>query len=180
MSASLPASLDAERMVAGRRSFEGALPVAELPRLVEALAKDSGEIAYNLDFEQGQLGGPELHVRLAARLTLECQRTLQPFEWPVEVDTRLGLLADEGDAAALPGECEPLLLDHGSLQPRRVIEDELLLALPLVPIKPGSEALQGEWNAPVQAAQDVERDEAVTHPFADLRSLLENRKNQER
>ncbi|TAN04319.1 MAG: DNA-binding protein [Rhodanobacteraceae bacterium] len=163
-------------MVAGRRSFEGMLPVADLPRLVDALAKDSGEVAYNLDFEQGQLGGPELHVRLAARLTLECQRTLQLFEWPVEVDTRLGLLAEEEDAAALPGECEPLLLDHGALQPRRVIEDELLLALPLVPVKPGSEALQGERSTPGQAPQDAEREEAVTHPFADLRELLETHK----
>jgi uncharacterized protein len=175
MSASLPVSVDAERMVAGRRSFEGVLPVAELPRLVEALAKDAGEIAYNLDFEQGQLGDPELHVRLAARLTLECQRTLQPFEWPVEIDTRLGLLAREEDAAALPEQCEPLLLEHGALQPRRVIEDELLLALPLVPVKPGSEVLQGAWSAPGQAPQQDGQGEAVTHPFADLRKLMESR-----
>ncbi len=173
MSASLPVSVDAERMVAGRRSFEGVLPVAELPRLVEALAKDSGEIAYNLDFEQGQLGDPELHVRLVARLTLECQRTLQPFEWPVEVDTRLGLLSREDDAAALPEACEPLLLEHGALQPRRVIEDELLLALPLVPVKPGSEVLPGAWSAPEQAPQDAEQGDAATHPFADLRKLME-------
>jgi uncharacterized protein len=167
--------VDAERMIAGRRSFEGSLPVAEMPRLVEALAKDSGEVAYHLDFGQGQLGNPELHVRLAARLTLECQRTLQPFEWPVAVDSWLGLLAHEDEAAALREHCEPLLLDHGTLQPRAVIEDELLLALPLVPVKPGSEMLQGDWNTPGKAAPDAGQDEAVTHPFADLRQLLEAR-----
>jgi uncharacterized protein len=105
---------------------------------------------------------------------------LQPFEWPVEVDTRLGLLVDEDAAAALPGECEPLLLEHGSLQPRRVIEDELLLALPLVPVKPGSEILQGEWNTPGQSPQDAERDEPVTHPFADLRKLMRAGGNRKR
>ena len=163
-------------MVAGRRSFQGVLPVAELPRLVEALAEDSGEIVYDLDFEQGELGDPELHLRLAARLTLECQRTLQPFEWPIEVDSRLGLLAREEDAAALPERCEPLLLEHGTLQPRKVIEDELLLALPLVPVKPGSEILQGEWNTPgEEQPQDADGGEAATHPFADLRKLLEDR-----
>ena len=163
-------------MVAGRRSFQGVLPVAELPRLVEALAEDSGEIVYDLDFEQGELGDPELHLRLAARLMLECQRTLQPFEWLVEVDSRLGLLAREEDAAALPERCEPLLLEHGTLQPRKVIEDELLLALPLVPVKPGSEILQGEWNTPgEEQPQDADGGEAATHPFADLRKLLEDR-----
>ena len=175
MSASLPASVDAERMVAGRRSFEGALLVAELPRLVEALADDRGEVTYRLDFEQGELGGLQLHVVLNAGLTLECQRTLEPFVYPVAVDTRLGLLADEQDAAALPGDCEPLLLEGGALSPSKVIEDELLLALPLVPVKPGSEILQGEWSAPGDAPQDAERDEPTTRPFADLRKLLEDR-----
>jgi hypothetical protein len=51
----------------------------------------------------------------------------------------------------------------------------LLLALPLVPVKPGSEILQGDWSTPGQAPQDAESGEAVTHPFADLRKLLEGR-----
>jgi uncharacterized protein len=170
--------VDAERMVAGRRSFEGSLPVAELPRLVEALANDSGEVAYRLDFETGELGEPRLHVRARAGLTLECQRSLEPFVFPAEVDARLGLLADEADADALPGDCEPLLLEGGALSPRKVIEDELLLVLPLVPVKPGSEILQGEWTTPGEGPRDAERDEAVTHPFADLRKLLEARAKQ--
>ena len=174
MSASLPASVDAERMVAGRRSFEGVLPVAELPRLAEALADDRGEVTYRLDFEQGELGGPELHVVLHAGLTLQCQRTLDAFVFPAEVDTRLGLLVDDEDVAALPGDHEPLLLEGGALSLRRVIEDELLLALPLVPMKPGSEILQGEWSAPADHSQEAERDEPTTRPFADLRKLLES------
>ncbi|MGH8154843.1 MAG: YceD family protein [Rhodanobacteraceae bacterium] len=167
--------MDAERMVAGRRSFEGVLPVAELPRLMQALARDTGGVAYNLDFERGQLGGPELHVRLAARLMLECQRTLEPFEYPVEIDARLGLLASEVDAAALPESREPLLLEDGALQLHRVIEDELLLALPLVPVKPGSEMLQGEWNTSGQVPHDAETGEPVAHPFAGLKELLDAR-----
>jgi uncharacterized protein len=166
--------VDAERMVAGRRSFEGVLPVAELPRLVEALADDRGDVTYRLDFEQDELGGPQLHVVLSAGLSLECQRTLESFVYPARVDTRLGLLADEQDADALPGECEPLLLEGGALSPRRVIEDELLLALPLVPVKPGSEIMQGEWTTPGDPPQDAERDEPTTRPFADLRKLLED------
>ncbi len=162
-------------MVAGRRSFEGVLPVAELPRLVEALADDRGDVTYRLDFEQDELGGPQLHVVLSAGLTLECQRTLESFVYPARVDTRLGLLADEQDADALPGECEPLLLEGGALSPRRVIEDELLLALPLVPVKPGSEIMQGEWTTPGDPPQDAERDEPTARPFADLRKLLEDR-----
>lgn len=167
-------------MVAGRRSFEGVLRVAELPRLVEALADDRGEIRYHLDFEQGELGGLQLHVRLNAGLTLECQRTLEPFEWPAAVDARLGLLASEDEAAALPAEYEPLVLESGALSPTRVIEDELLLALPLVPVKPGSETLQGEWNAPGPDTAESGQGEPVTHPFAELRDLLQAGKDNHR
>ena len=167
-------------MVAGRRSFEGVLPVAELRRLVEALADDRGEIAYKLDFGRGDLGGPQLRVQLRAGLTLECQRTLEPFEWPVVVDTRLGLLASEAEGAALPPDCEPLLLEGGTLSPWRVIEDELLLALPLVPIKPGGEALQGEWSTPGRDPQDAEPGDPAAHPFAGLRDLMEARDKEHR
>ncbi len=169
-------------MVAGRRSFEGVLPVAQLPRLVEALAGDRGEVSYRLEFEQGALGGLQLRVVLRAGLTLQCQRTLDTFVFPAGVDTRLGLLADEDDLPTLPDDCEPLLLEGGALSPRRVIEDELLLVLPLVPVKPGSEVLGGEGNAPGDPPRDrdAEPDEAVTHPFADLRDLLEARENKQR
>lgn len=160
-------------MVAGRRSFAGVLPVAELPRLAAALADDHGEVAYRLDFEHGVLAGPQLHVQLQAGLTLECQRSLERFVFPAAVDTHLGLLADERDADALPAGCEPLLLEAGRLSPRDVIADELILALPLVPIKPGSKALEGAWSTPAAQPQDAAPDAAVTHPFADLRKLLQ-------
>lgn len=162
-------------MVAGRRSFDGVLAVARLPRLAAALADDRGEVAYLLDFESGRLGEPRLHVRLRAGLTLECQRSLELFVFPAEVDTWLGLLQDESDTGTLPGDCEPLILEDGLLSPRRVIEDELLLALPLVPIKPGSAVAKGAWSAPGGRARDAEPDEATTQPFADLRRMLEAR-----
>lgn len=167
-------------MVAGRRCFEGVIPVASLSRLRQALADDQGDVAYRLDFERSEFGGAELRVRLAAKLTLECQRTLQPFAWPVEVDSRLGLVEDEGGVAALPAGSEPLLLEGGALSPRAVIEDELLLALPLVPIKPGSEVLQGEWNTPGHDPQDAGQSEGVTRPFAELRDMLEHRTHKQR
>src|SRR6185312_15124429 len=50
---------------------------------------------------------------------------------------------------------------HGTLQPARVIEDELLLALPAFPVKPGSEA---ETEAGGEAVQDAPPRE--DNPFA--------------
>ena len=55
------------------------------------------------------------------------------------MDTRLGLIRQERDEAGLPPDCEPLLVaEDGRLNPADVIEDELLLALPLIPVNPDS------------------------------------------
>ena len=174
MSASLPERVDAERMVAGRRSFRGSLPVAALKRLAAVLADDRGEVEYALDFGLEAAHTRCLVVQARARLALECQRSLEVFEYPVEVDVRLGLIADEREEASLPGGFEPLLLEGGSLYPARVIEDELLLALPPYPVKPGplgpdAGAATKSWDG--RRWTDAEADVATgpaAHPFAVL------------
>lgn len=160
-------------MVAARRSFHGVLPVASMPRLVAALAGDRGEVEYDLEFGDDQFGTHCLGVRAKAVVVLECQRTLQPFELPVEVDVRLGLIKDERDEAGLPPGFEPLLLDSGAVNPVRVIEDELLLALPPFPVKPGVEAEMKTWDGSgwISAARDDAEATEVEkeNPFAVLR-----------
>ena len=76
-------------------------------------------------------------------LPLVCQRTLEVYRQPVHVEQRLGLIGHESDEAALPPGYEALLIVDGQLHPAEVIEDELILALPVVPLKPGAPL---DWN----------------------------------
>ena len=168
MSVTLPESVDAWRMVSARRSFEGTLPIATMARLCEMLASSDGLLQFELDFGRDELGISYVDVRARASLALVCQRTLEPFVLPVAVDTRLGLIRQERDEAGLPPDCEPLLVaEDGRLNPAVVIEDELLLALPLIPINPDS-SLPDEVtdHAPDSAGEG--RSES---PFAVLREL---------
>ena len=170
MSVTLPESVDAWRMVSARRSFEGSLPIATLPRLCEALAGLDGVVKFELDFGRDSLGISFVDVRAKADLTLTCQRTLEPFVLPVTVDTRLGLIKSERDEAGLPPDCEPLLVaEDGRLNPADVIEDELLLALPLVPIDPDSSTTDEVTDQ--QPDNDVSGDGFAENPFAILREL---------
>lgn len=177
MSASLPDRLDAARAVTARRSFRGTLPVASMRRLVETLADDRGEVEYELDFGVEALHTRCLWLRAQGQLVLECQRTLAAFAYPVKVDVHLGLIEAESDEAALPPGFEPLLLDAGGLRPALVIEDELLLALPAYPVKPGAEAETEtrQWNGKDWIAASVKDDAApAPHPFAKLGELRKN------
>ena len=143
----MPEVLDAWRMVAARRGFEGSLPLSSMSRLRDALCDDEGVVRYEIEFDRDALQVPYVEVRIDAALPLVCQRTLQRFLQPVQVVQRLGLLPEDG-----------------MLRPAELVEDELILAVPVVPVSPGSEAMARDW--PVQA------DEAAqANPFAALAGL---------
>jgi uncharacterized protein len=157
-------------MVSARRSFEGSMPVAALERLCGALAGNVGEVSFRLDFGRDGLGTDYVDVHAQAPLTMICQRTLEPFVLPVTVDSRLGLIRRERDEAGLPPGCEPLLVaEDGRLRPADVIEDELLLALPLVPVNPDSSLPDAAVDHGATGQDDAAGQE--NNPFAVLREL---------
>ena len=167
MSHALPETVDAWRMVQARRRFEGKLPLAMLPRLAADLAQPTGDVVFDLDFDKDELGVPYLHVRADAALPLICQRTLDRFELPVHIDTRLGLITREEDEAGLPEGYEPLLTAEGVLKLADVVEDELILAVPAIPVKPGSDYVERSWG-------DAEAEPEATprkNPFEALKNI---------
>ncbi|HEY9253376.1 MAG TPA: YceD family protein [Stenotrophomonas sp.] len=166
MSANVPEQLDAWRMVAARRCFDGSLPLSAMRRLRDSLVDTEGEAKYSLEFGQDDvLKVPfvELHVETA--LPLECQRSLQRFLHPVKIALRLGLIRNEAEEDALPPDYEALLVpEDGMLRPADLVEDELVLAVPVVPVSPESGEVQAEWPASTE-----ELDKAS--PFAALAKL---------
>lgn len=166
MSVALPERVEASRMVQARRSFEGKLPIASFQRLRGSLAAVEGEARYELEFGRDELGVAFLAVRVDADLPLTCQRTLEVYRQPVHVDQRLGLIGEESEEAALPPGYEPLLIPDGQVNPADVIEDELILALPVVPLKPG---------APLEWHDGSDEETSEPNPFAALAKLKKKR-----
>jgi uncharacterized protein len=172
MSTNLPETVDAVRMLSGRRCFDGRLPVATLPRFAEALERDAGEVEYALEFGRDSLGVDFLEIRARCSPWLVCQRTLEPFQYAVEIQQRLGLIRREADEAGLPEGYEALLLpEDRQLRLLELLEDELILALPLVPARADAE-LPTEYRAvPGAEAAGADEAEAKPNPFAALAAL---------
>jgi uncharacterized protein len=165
MSTALPARVDIARQVQAQFTYEGSLPLASMRRLRGSLASSEGDVRYRVEFDKDGSGISYLALRVEAGLPLVCQRTLETFMYPVAVDQRLGLIADEADEAALPEGYEPLLVPDGQLGIADVIEDELILALPVVPLKPG---VPLDWN---DGSDEASTDMEPINPFAVLGSL---------
>ena len=157
-------------MAAARRSFDGRLPLAAMARLRDLLADTEGEARFTLEFGHDALQVPFAELRVDAELPLICQRSLQRFLQPVTVAQRFALVrgidGDEEDveASLLPDYEVLQLSDDGMLRPGELVEDELILAVPLVPTMPGSESVERDWPVPPE-------EEARANPFAALASL---------
>jgi len=160
--------LDVWRAVSARRCFEGGIPLAALPRLASMLADAGGEVRYSVAFDRDDQGAAFVDVVASSGLPLICQRSLDRFVLPVRIEQRLGLIRDEAEKAALPPGWEPLLVSSGELAPLEVIEDELILAVPLVP----TEQVEADANEVVWASDGITRpSQEKPSPFAALRSL---------
>lgn len=132
--------LDVEAFAVDAATLDGQWPLAELPRLA-ASANEPGpdhpvtwRVAGRL--VKARVGTPEVWLDLQARVTLplQCQRCLESVETALEVQSALRFVAGEEQAAELDADSEDdVLALSRALDLRELIEDELILALPLVP-----------------------------------------------
>ena len=82
----------------------------------------------------GGVGQVWLHIKVRASFPMECQRCLTPVDVPLELEREFRFVADEATAEALDDDCEEdLLALSRDFDLHELIEDELLMALPVVP-----------------------------------------------
>ena len=82
----------------------------------------------------GGVGQVWLHIKVRASFPMECQRCLAPVDVPLELEREFRFVADEATAEALDDDCEEdLLALSRDFDLHELIEDELLMALPVVP-----------------------------------------------
>jgi uncharacterized protein len=136
MSGSLHAwySLHDLESLAGRDVvLSGELTLSKLPRLVSLLHSDVGSVRASLRFRQRRDGWLTVALEYQASVQLVCQRCLELFrhEWTDSVDVALADAASVPEA--VPNGHEPFELAEGRLLPAELIEDELIVSIPLVP-----------------------------------------------
>ncbi len=152
----------------------GAWPLSDLPRLAGSLFHPpaaSDHVSWQARFGQetpvGRAPQTWLEVEARTHVTLQCQRCLQALQEPLSTQRRFLLVATEAEAERLDAESDD---EHLVLVPRldllALVEDELILELPLVPRHDGTcpEPLP-------QPAADEAPEEARPNPFAALAAL---------
>ena len=170
----LPHEIDPFRLAESRSVLEGSVPLKQFTRLGPLLVKDTGVAAVVLNFDTDELGVPFVTGSIEADLALVCQRCLEEYNFPIAKDFTLALIKTEKDAESLPLRFEPYLVETNPLILNDVIEDELLLALPQIPMHSQSDCTASSWINNSEA--EVNQDEVVTdsekeNPFSVLANL---------
>lgn len=170
-----PRKLDVAAFAADAGLLEGRCALADFERL-GAGARQDAEVQWTLRGERRPVmaGTAEtwLHLTAHARVGLDCQRCLQPVDWALDVKRSLRFVPGEEAAAALDDQSEDDVLELSrSLDLRDLVEDELLLALPIVPMHEQC----AQPLVPVLRAADVApaADQGAS-PFAALAALKRN------
>lgn len=131
--AGIPKQVSASKALAARQRFAGSLPFAQLPRLAAQLAGKEGALEVDLATAKDKAGAAWLDGEIRGELSLTCQRGLHPFGWNCSLKPHLRLVASEAEEERVLKDCEPYLIQDDQLPLRDLVEDEVLLALPIVP-----------------------------------------------
>ena len=128
------------------------MEIARLSRLRPLLASTEGSVDYRLSFGRDERGYGVVTGRVFGELRLRCQRCNEAMALPVDSALSLALTEGLDEAAALPDDYDPLLLDGRLIRSSELVEDELLLAVPVIP-----RHAEGTCEAPLPKAPPGER-----------------------
>lgn len=149
---------------------------ADLPRLSEAGGHEGSSIEATFQFAHFD-DRPTVSGQLRGTAVLTCQRCMRPVS--VEMDDSFQVLLVEEDRSDEPGGYEPVVANPSRLDLRWLAEEQVLLALPLVPMHESEDCPKGTIAHSVdddEVASDEpaeEADAAVTQqPFRNLRDLM--------
>ncbi|MGB5275959.1 MAG: YceD family protein [Gammaproteobacteria bacterium] len=166
MQKKLPETIDFLKQVEKNASYECVWPVSRFERLGDVVHDNSGKVTARLRF--GISAGTRcLDGYVQADLELRCDRCLKPVKQHIESGFRFGLVTSEEEANMLPKEFEPLIVTGSEVSLLDLVEDELLLSLPIVAKheEECSEILQ-------QHKEDDEAQHDTYRPFAALKDLM--------
>jgi uncharacterized protein len=159
----LPEQIEPVRLADVGRSFRGEVPVSALTRLLPSLSKSDGLLAVELEFGLDERRIRTLKGTIKGELSLVCQRCLDTLGFPVDLSFCLGIVGSEAEIDRLPEGCEPLLVSGEPLRTFDIVEDEVLLAIPAIPLHEGADVCETDYeNRPLP-----EKD----NPFAVLEKL---------
>jgi len=160
----LPLLVDPRKLADCQSVLDYCVAFADLPRFASALLDNQGSVRMQLSFARDEGNRLILRSSLKTQVSLRCQRCLEPVSLAVQSQCSYALLPQGADSSCISAQHE-LLEFTESLALAELIEDELLLALPLVPAHEAGSCQIPAWDSQQAAAPNK------PNPFSVLAQL---------
>lgn len=169
----LPKWIEPRKMAEKGIEVAGSLQIAELTRLTACLASADGVANVKIMFALDVQGTPFMKGQLHTEVWLLCQRCMEPYQQVIDIEFILSPVTNDKEAAMLPNPYEPLLVENTVVELAAIVEDEILLSLPMIAMHRPENCIimLSESNHDSERASTSER----VNPFAVLASLKLNK-----
>jgi len=165
MPSELPETIDPMRLAKVCKVLSGSYELRQFDRVNASLMDESrAQVFFKIEFsrdEENQLFS--VVGDLQTSLPLICQRCMQPMQHQLSAIINMAIVRNESEAENLPAEFEPYIDTGVPVKLQDFIEDELLLAMPLVSCHEEQECPAADKCKHVETAKEK--------PFADLKNF---------
>jgi len=120
------------QLAASNRVLEGQLPQQELPRFSESLVDTTGVIEFRLGFKKKRDGKVHISGTANTVATMSCQYCLDPVKLAVNASIAQIVVSSEAEIEELEMQQDVLVVDGETIELAAIIEDDLILNLPMV------------------------------------------------
>lgn len=165
----LPNLVDVRKLVQKGTQIRAELPVSQLPRFSGLLANTEGSVTTTLRFFIDEQKIRRVDGDIYCKAFAICQRCMEILPLSLESHFELAVVKDDEQARQLPDGLDPLIVTDDYISLADVVEEELILCLPIVNYhddKNCQEVLGATADQP-----DLPLEQPTDSPFKVLESL---------
>jgi len=134
MQSEQPQSINPLRLAKNKEQIKGSLSLDLLARLEDILLDNHGQVQYSLSFDFDASGICLIKSYIDTAVLLQCQRCLKSVTIEIQKSSVLGVYKDLDEFKKLEDNYEPCQLNEEFVLVKKLVEDELLLAIPMIPL----------------------------------------------
>jgi len=127
----LPNLINPLRLAEKNAILKGTLLLSTMLRLKEFLADPKGEVVVSMKFSRDEDQNIFIDLQVNTELILTCQRCMNSLNYPISINVLLSPMMDETKISRLQNY-EPLIMQGELVAVQDIVEDEILLNLPLI------------------------------------------------
>jgi uncharacterized protein len=166
----IPVSIDPFRAASSSLRYNGIVPGKLNKRLNELCAGDCSDVVVSLECGVDLQGIVYLRGKAVTELTLLCQRCMTQYTTEVTVEFCFSPCKNETEIDELPDAYDPIECnDIGEVRLHQLIEDELIVAMPIIPVHEDTDCSLGSKDIVVGEIDPAH--EERPNPFAVLEKL---------